>query len=270
MSGHIVVPNLQTLGDSAFHSCEMLSSVELGNSLERIGQKMFYNCNHLTNVTIGRGVQTIADNAFTGCTEIRLITSRAWNPPTIYSGTFADVDDGISVRVPCDYVSAYQNAPYWSHFQNIEGQFEFFFSATSGDITKGSVTIVQAPTCDNIEAHIQANPYHNFRFVQWSDGNTDNPRYMVVLQDTMITAEFESLNDINTLDGRGISVFTREGSIVVEGIEGIETTVYDMMGRRMNGERRAGSGVRVIPVPASGVYLVRIEGLPARKVVVIN
>lgn len=68
----------------------------------------------------------------------------------------------------------------------------------------------------------------------------------------------------------GIRVWSAEGHIFVEDAEGRDALVYDMMGRRVNGERRAESGVRVIPVSASGIYLVRMEGLPARKVVVIK
>lgn len=86
------------------------------------------------------------------------------------------------------------SAPYWIHFENIEGQFYYFFFATSADITQGSVTVVHAPTCDNIEAHVQANPYNGYHFDRWSDGNTQNPRYIVVMQDTVIEAYFEADN----------------------------------------------------------------------------
>ena len=101
MAGHVVVPHITDLGDSAFYNCDMLSSVELGHQLPAIGQKMFYNCDHLTTLTLGRGVTRIAADALVGCTEIQLITSWALNPPTVYSGTFADVNDDISVHVPC-------------------------------------------------------------------------------------------------------------------------------------------------------------------------
>ena len=267
MAGHIVVPHITSLGDGAFSGCGMISSVELGNGLSAIGDTVFKGCDHMTNVTLGRGVQRIADNAFDGCTEIRLLTSRALNPPTIYRTTFEDVDDDISVRVPCDAVAAYQNAPFWSHFNNIEGRFDFFFSATSADITKGSVTIVHAPVCDNIEAHIQANPYHGYRFSHWSDGNTDNPRYIVVTQDTIITAHFESTEGIDT-PLLHPAHYSQEGNrIVVNGTEGQSVRVFDIMGKLISSQPNVPEPFSIY-LPAAGVYLIQIGSSTPQKIVV--
>ena len=267
MAGHIVVPHITSLGDGAFSGCGMISSVELGNGLSAIGDTVFKGCDHMTNVTLGRGVQSIADNAFEGCTEIRLLTSRALNPPTIYRTTFEDVDDDISVRVPCDAVAAYQNAPFWSHFNNIEGRFDFFFSATSADITKGSVTIVHAPVCDNIEAHIQANPYHGYRFSHWSDGNTDNPRYIVVTQDTIITAHFESTEGIDT-PLLHPAHYSQEGNrIVVNGAEGQSVRVFDIMGKLISSQPNVPEPFSFY-LPAAGVYLIQIGSRTPQKIVV--
>jgi hypothetical protein len=267
MAGHIVVPHITSLGDGAFSGCSMISSVELGNGLSAIGDTVFKGCDHMSNVTLGRGVQSIADNAFEGCTEIRLLTSRALNPPTIYRTTFEDVDDDISVRVPCDAVAAYQNAPFWSHFNNIEGRFDFFFSATSADITKGSVTIVHAPVCDNIEAHIQANPYHGYRFSHWSDGNTDNPRYIVVTQDTIITAHFESTEGIDSPILHPAH-YSQEGNrIVVNGAEGQSVRVFDIMGKLISSQPNVPEPFSIY-LPAAGVYLIQIGSNTPQKIVV--
>ena len=268
MAGHIVVPHVTELGDGAFSGCGLLSSVELGNGLSAIGDTVFKGCEHLTNVTIGRGVQRIADNAFEDCTEIRLLTSRALNPPTIYRTTFEDVDDDISLRVPCEAVAAYQNAPFWSHFTNIEGKFDFFFSATSADITMGSVTIVHAPVCDNIEAHIQANPYHGYRFSHWSDGDTTNPRYMVVTQDTIITAIFESTEGIEIPDQQIGTVHPTKGNrIVVRGAAGERIRVFDMMGRMVATKNNA-TEIEHFRMSAAGVYLVQVSDGAAQRVVI--
>ena len=39
---------------------------------------------------------------------------------------------------------------------------------------------------------ITANPNYGYHFVQWDDGNTDNPRTITVLQDTLFTAIFDN------------------------------------------------------------------------------
>ncbi len=41
------------------------------------------------------------------------------------------------------------------------------------------------------EFQVKAVEHEGFRFVRWSDGNTDNPRSIVLTQDTTFTAEFE-------------------------------------------------------------------------------
>lgn len=182
------------------------------------------------------------------------------------------------MRVPCDAVAAYQNAPFWSHFENIEGKFDYFFSATSSDILRGSVTIVQSPVCDNIQAHIQANPYHGYHFDHWSDGNIDNPRYMIVTQDTIITAIFESDNDTTGIDEvdrvtNGPNVYADGGKIVVTGAEGKLVCLYDMMGRLLDtrqGEDVHGGTPLRFDVPAAGVYIVRIGDTEVRKVAVVR
>ena len=45
----------------------------------------------------------------------------------------------------------------------------------------------------NEEATISATAYEGFLFAQWSDGNTDNPRTIIVTSDTTLTAEFEKI-----------------------------------------------------------------------------
>lgn len=42
-----------------------------------------------------------------------------------------------------------------------------------------------------MEATISATPKTGYRFTHWSDGNTDNPRTIVLTQDTVLTAIFE-------------------------------------------------------------------------------
>ncbi|MCM1544862.1 MAG: hypothetical protein NC110_06120 [Ruminococcus sp.] len=49
------------------------------------------------------------------------------------------------------------------------------------------------------EVIIEANPDYLYRFVRWSDGNTDNPRTIVVTEDITLSAEFESTEAICSL-----------------------------------------------------------------------
>ena len=47
------------------------------------------------------------------------------------------------------------------------------------------------------EATLQAVPNTRIRFVRWNDGVTDNPRTVVVTQDTVFTAQFEPIPQYN-------------------------------------------------------------------------
>jgi hypothetical protein len=60
------------------------------------------------------------------------------------------------------------------------------------DSVMGTVTGVGYYIKDST-AILEAIPYVGYRFVQWDDGNTDNPRIISVTSDTLFTAEFERM-----------------------------------------------------------------------------
>ena len=64
---------LETIGESAFEACRVLSSVTIPASVTEIGKNAFYNCydgsTGLTEVTFAEGskLETIGESAFNGC-----------------------------------------------------------------------------------------------------------------------------------------------------------------------------------------------------------
>ena len=92
----------------------------------------------------------------------------------------------------------------------------------------------------------------------------------IFIHDTIYVTE----NGIDEVMGIDVKVFQREGCIVVEGAEGYVVNLYDAVGRLMKSSptpSHNGDGGRVIfDVSASGVYLVRVGELPARRIVVIR
>lgn len=108
----------------------------------------------------------------------------------------------------------------------------------------------------------------HWQFVGWSDNGTGNPRSIFVTSDTAIAVLFEwvadSTQSIDNILSSDIKVYSLNGRIMVEGADGEEVRIYDMMGREMiNCEER---NFRF----HTGIYLVRIGTRPARKVVVIK
>ena len=63
------ITGLSSIGDSAFLSCDGLTSVEIPASVTSIGEGAFVGCSGLTSVTFGEGSQleSIGKSAFDGC-----------------------------------------------------------------------------------------------------------------------------------------------------------------------------------------------------------
>ena len=270
---NLVIPQgISEIKPRAFMGCGSLTSVEVPNSAISIGLSAFSGCDHITNIILGTGLSVIENNAFWGCTQVVRIISKATIPPIVQSSTFSSLSDDVILNVPCDAANAYENAAYWFRF-NIQEDLMYEFSATSSNPARGTVTIVTEPTCDYSEAQVQANAYHGYHFDHWNDGNTDNPRYIVVLQDTHLVAYFASDNGedegVEEVVENKFKCYQQNGQIVVEGAEGNNVMVYDLYGRVLAIKRDEGTLLR-FDVPATGTYLIRIGDAPARRIVVVR
>ena len=163
------------------------------------------------------------------------------------------------MNVPCGSLALYYaRLLYFNNF--VELQFEF--SAMSEDESKGTVQVLTEPTCTNHNAVVYAQPASGYRFDHWSTGSTDNPYSLTVVVDTVITAYFALEGDtqgIEDVEGDDMRIIVSNGRIVIEGVEQKDMHVYDATGRTRNNH--------ALP---SGVYLVKIGNLPAKKVVVIR
>lgn len=115
----------------------------------------------------------------------------------------------------------------------------------------------------------------HWQFIGWNDNGTGNPRSIFVTSDTAIVAFFEwvadSTQSIYDILSSDIKVYSLNGHIVVEGANGEELRIYDMVGREIINCEVHNS---IFEIQNSrfptGIYLVRIGTRPARKVVVIK
>ena len=69
----VVLPQTVIALDHTFYQCNLLSSVELPDSLAEIGVGSFYECKSLRTVRLPRRVCCVADSAFLGCHLTNLI-----------------------------------------------------------------------------------------------------------------------------------------------------------------------------------------------------
>ena len=134
---------------------------------------------------------SIEESVFAGCNQLESVTIHAVTPPEIWSNTFDDY--GMPLYVPAGSKSKYQEAKYWRNFTNIQetGVTLYRVEAYSSDESMGSV-MGGGEYAEGTVATLAAIPASGYCFVQWSDGNTENPRQITVTEDVSLTAEFSA------------------------------------------------------------------------------
>ena len=115
---------------------------------------------------------------------------------------------------------------------------------------------------------LQANPYAGYEFTYWNDGNTENPRYIVVTGDATYVANFQPQVGINDNDLSDINVYSYDHQIVVCHAEGERIEIYDMLGKRIAYDAVNTQETRQFNISTKGVYLVRVGDSFFKKVVV--
>ena len=94
---------------------------------------------------------------------------------------------------------------------------QYTLTVLSDDVEQGTVT--GSTTADYLtEITITATPAAGYKFVQWSDGNTENPRIVTLTEDTTITALFrkdEQTGLENTTDAPVVEKFVRNNQVLI-------------------------------------------------------
>ncbi len=258
----IIFPEgLTTIGDGAFEDCTALSTLTIPNNVTTINSSAFSGCTGLRTLSLGSGITTIDNSAFSGCTALLTMEVKAALPPMIQSNTFNDVSTTVMLTIPCESQNYYKAAQYWNQFTNWQ-EAVLSFSAVTEDATKGKVSVTQKPTCDDPTAVIKAVPAGGYRFKEWSDGNTENPRTVWVDEEMDLVAYFaaegDGVENITLIEG----VSMAGNRLCIAGHEEENMNLYSATGAQLY----AGQ-VRDITLPNAGVYLVQI-GNAVQKLIV--
>ncbi len=242
----VTIPNSVTsIGDGAFYGCSGLTSVIFNAdnciSAGSTSSPIFYGCNNLINITFGNNVNRIPNYLCYNCTGLTSV---------IVPDSVAAL--GSKCFAGC---SALESATIGSQVERMEG---IFYGCTRLHSLK--IKAIYPPICDRETFYEVPNyvevliPCGSMPYYTVSDYWQDFP-YME-----------EDCSAIEDVDNSNCLVYSSDGRIVVQGAEGVEIRVYDLTGREVVKATRNGE----TPVLPTGVYLVKVGTLPARKVVVIR
>ncbi|MDY0015269.1 MAG: leucine-rich repeat domain-containing protein [Bacteroidales bacterium] len=188
----IEIPNrVKNIGSMSFLDCYALMSVVIGDSVKKIGSMAFAHCYGLKRIVIGKSVELIGIDAFSFNDSLQEIYCKAVNPPFITTSNFNSTQKNIPVYVPCGSKTLYEADTLWNQFTNfIEVDYTYELTTYSNDELRGSVSSTYAD-CISQQAVIEAFPANGCVFTRWNDGNTDNPRSIILNKDTSFTAIFD-------------------------------------------------------------------------------
>ncbi len=202
--------SVTSIGEYTFHDCSGLTSVTIGNSVTSIGEQAFGGCISLTSVTIPNSVTSIGGGAFGGCSRLTTIYSESPIAPTLGADCFYNCPIQ-EVHIPCGSWNSYYSE--WSSYRNCleEPAAPFEMTLQSENNRMGSISLLTSNCADTSIIHAVSN--YGYHFIQWSDGDTNNPRTVVLTQDTSFTAEF----DYNQYTINGFSANSTLGTVLGSG-----------------------------------------------------
>ena len=179
--------SVTSIGSDAFSSCESLTSITIPNSVTSIGEFAFHVCSSLTSIIIPNSVTSIGNYAFGGCYNLTSITCLGSTPPK--ASNLGANTSTCTLTVPKEAYSSYLRHAYWGQFLTIHTIGDKEIKTAVNNSAWGKVTGAGFFN-ENDEAILTANANSGYRFAQWSDGNTDNPRTIIVTENKTYTAEF--------------------------------------------------------------------------------
>ncbi|MBO4250154.1 MAG: leucine-rich repeat protein [Paludibacteraceae bacterium] len=169
------------LAELDFYACEELLEIPVS---------MCLNDSSLEYLALPRNLQTINDNAFMGCVSLREIVCPAIEPIEINASVFQGVNKNECVlKIPSCSLEKYKTADVWKEFFYIDATSMYYLKAEASDANAGIIT-GEGTYKKGEKATLHAISNEGFEFVQWSDGETRNPRYIDMTKDVSLVAEF--------------------------------------------------------------------------------
>ena len=165
-----------------------ITSFTFGDKVDSIPDYLCYEMSKLSSITIPASVTGIGAGAFAICNNLTSCTLLSETPPAIGNGTFG-YDGSMPITVPCGATQAYRDA--WDYYYVFnEPAPQYTLKVYPQNYEMGDIDFWRSYSCSNDTAIMYATSYGGFQFARWDDGNTDNPRTVIVTSDTLFVAHY--------------------------------------------------------------------------------
>ena len=178
-----------SIGRFAFYECVNMASVAIPEGVTSIGDSAFSECAGITSITIPANVERTGNSVFNACTSLKEVTMLPETAPAFGSYIFSNITSNFPIYVPCGTIDAYKSALSYYASKIQYAPLEYSVTGLVNDPVAGSVT-VPTNSCENTFTAVANEGYE---FKQWSDGETVNPREVILTKDTTLTAVFEQI-----------------------------------------------------------------------------
>ncbi len=164
-------------------------------------------------------------------------------------------------------ITLYDTTVITVHDTIINSQFSIFNLEVSS-VQQIGIAVGSGRFADSTIVEIAAIPVCGNHFVQWSDGNTENPRHVLVTEDIALTATFDvDAVGITNVESPSATITVEGGILTVQGAAGKRVRIFDEVGRLLATQDNLPE-THSFRLPAAGVYLIQIGTGAAQRVVV--
>ena len=217
----VTIPNgVTTIGDAAFYNCKSFVYISIPEGVTSLGPQVFWGCTKLTWISIPSSVTTLGSHGLGSCSAITDIyvywmnTSGNYIPlwPTEFVSTITRPK--VTLHVPCGTRSSYMGLTGWRDFTVVEPQYTI--TAKTNNSSYGTVKIddgtagadvsktVNCATNVTLTA-VTTTSECNIDFLQWNDGNKDNPRTVTAERSITYTAQFGTIGGDCGVSGNNLT-----------------------------------------------------------------
>jgi len=236
--------SLNYVGEYAFAYCNKIKgALVIPASVRQISSNAFAQCHSITEIQLPVRIEQVDQRAFYQCIGVREVNVKALTPPILGNEAFAGFKSNVVYNVPCISIDRYKESAYWKRFRNLRTTYpcKLDLTARVSDPVSGMVAGTGSYNVgEAVKLTVICNAGYGFR--GWSDGNTENPRtvvvndttsYLALMQPAGIIHEVQYVHDTTYMEGKEIVTEYYEVNDVAEPIDSQKEIVYNKSKRRI-------------------------------------